>query len=179
MASFLESLVCITSSTAHAYFLAGQNYHSLPSPIRHIRNEFTVSSTRELPDLITVFGMLEERLLRARAALLGGDECWMWKEMCVANELVNEAWWKVSWLDSLVTCGGRGYGEEEGEESGNEGKEFEKWRGALPQCCGMLLIPFILTRYSELTYDRCSGRNDEEAAEGSGGLSDRDLAGRC
>ncbi|CZT14882.1 uncharacterized protein RCC_12042 [Ramularia collo-cygni] len=141
MASTLAALTSITSFLAHAYYLTGRTYHSLPDRIPGLRNAFTVSPTRELPDLITIFGMVEGRLLCAHAAMLGGDEYLLIKQLYVANELIYEAWWKVSWLDRAVANGpGDGEDDELCEDVDDSGEEFEKWRAALPNCCGTLML---------------------------------------
>lgn len=69
--------------------------------------------------------------------MFGGDEESMWKEMCVANQLIYEAWWKVAWLDRMVMNVDSGYLEQCSEDGEDDGEDFEKWRSALPMCCGV------------------------------------------
>lgn len=137
MASTLAALTSITTFLAHAYFEIGQTYHSLPDPVSGLHETFTVSSNRELPDLITIFGMVEANLLRAHVVMLGGDEYALAKELWAAHDLIFEAWLKISYIDRVMAIG-LGIGEYEGlVQNADGGEEFEKWRGALPDCCGM------------------------------------------
>lgn len=141
MASQLAALTSITSLLAKAYYLIGKTYYSLPDPVPGLRNAFTVSPTRELPDLVTIFGMLEEELLRARASMQAGVEYAMVISLCVANELVKEAWFKVWWLDMALANGIQNDAHWEWYEDVDDDEEaFEKWRAVLPACCGVFIF---------------------------------------
>lgn len=128
--SKIASLTTDISYLAHLYYQTGVSYHSLTYPCPCLRLEFSVSSHRELPDLITLFGVLENLLQNSRAALGYGDVGRALRQMWEANVLMCEAREKVFELEMMV-ADAQGRGQQEDAEVA-----FGRWMGALPDICG-------------------------------------------
>lgn len=136
----LNNFMTTTSILAQSYYNMGVTYHAIPVPMAGLRNIFTVSVYRELPDLITLFGMIERVLLNARDAEYYGDGIAMYKEMALANGLLFEASCKVECVERYMgdTICGCGELEEDVKDLEEGLMEFRKWKRMLPACCGML-----------------------------------------
>ncbi|KAK4502175.1 hypothetical protein PRZ48_005600 [Zasmidium cellare] len=143
---------------ASEYYKLGTRFHRLPLHIRdhdiiqdnwqeYCKTAFTVSANRELPDLIQVLAMLENKFEAMHSAVFKGDGDAAERHICVAHKLVVEAQDRVNklqyavvqyeWLLELVG------NVDEAAVVGEDRKSMEEaWKMALPKCCGKFDVDY-------------------------------------